>query len=439
MLESVDKFLCSHGLDVSGIDREEILRTFDEEMTAGLRGEPSSLAMIPSFISIDREVRVNQPVVVLDAGGTNLRTAVVSITGSGAVNVGQLRKCAMPGTEGELSRAEFFEAFADFVLPYLDQSETIGFCFSYAAEVTPDCDARLLYWSKQIEVPSVVNTMIGSGLRESLVKRGYQRRVVILNDTVATLLAGKSVGLTRGYSAYVGFILGTGTNTSYVESNRNISKRSDLDPAGSMAINVESGGFKRISQCRFDRLLDQRTNDLGAYTFEKMISGAYLGSLSTVVMREAARAGMFAGSAAAVLAARADSEGAGWQPFSNKEVDDFCGGAPAGDNPFLAPAFSAADRELVKALCTPVYERAAVLAAVNIASAVIKTGAGDDPEHPVCVNVDGSTYYRTLTADFQQRVQSELRTLLDKRSLCYELVRVDDSPVIGAAVAGLMV
>ncbi len=439
MLESVQKFLHLHGLDVAGIDREEILRAFGEEMSAGLRGEPSSLAMIPSFISIDKAVRVNQPVVVLDAGGTNLRTAVVCMDDSGAVRIGKFSKRAMPGTEGELSRAEFFEAFADFVLPHLEHSETIGFCFSYAAEVTPDCDARLLYWSKQIEVPSVVNTMIGSGLRESLAKKGYQRRVVILNDTVATLLAGKSMGMTRGYSAYVGFILGTGTNTSYVESNRNIRKRSDLDPAGSMAINVESGGFKRIRQCRFDQLLDQRTNDPGAYTFEKMISGAYLGSLGTVVLLEAVRAGIFSGSAAAAIARRACSEGTDWQPFTNKELDDLCGSAPADDNPFLDPAFSAADRDLVKALCTPVYERAAVLAAVNIASAVIKTGAGDDPAHPVCVNVDGSTYYRTLTADFQQRLQRELKNLLEKRSLFYELVRVDDSPVIGAAVAGLMV
>ena len=90
-------------------------------------------------------------------------------------------------------------------------------------------------------------------------------------------------------------------------------------------------------------------------------------------------------------------------------------------------------------MCTPVYERAAVLAAVNIAAAIIKTGAGKDPESPVCVNVDGSTYYRTLTADFQQRVQSELKILLEPRNLSYEFVRVDDSPVIGAAVAALMV
>ena len=86
----------------------------------------------------------------------------------------------------------------------------------------------------------------------------------------------------------------------------------------------------------------------------------------------------------------------------------------------------------------PLYERAAVLTAVNLASAIIKTGAGRDPARPVCVNVDGSTYYRTLTADFQNLVQRELKALLAPRGIAYELIRVDESPVIGAAVAGLM-
>ncbi len=439
MIEKAQMFLKSRGLDVAAINREKLLSAFDSEMNAGLAGEPSSLAMIPSFISVDRQVRTATPVVVLDAGGTNLRSAVVSVDQDGSVAIGAFRRQAMPGTEGELSRDEFFDAFAEFVTPILAHSDTIGFCFSYAAEVTPDCDARLLYWSKQIAVPSVVNTMIGAGLREHLRKRGVDPRIVILNDTVAALLAGRSRGLTCNYSAYVGFILGTGTNTAYVEHNRNITKRSDLDPEGSMAINVESGGFRKIEQSAFDALLDRRTIDPGAYTFEKMISGRYLGSLGSIIMLDAAREGLFSETAAAkILQMEVPDAPGGWQPIGNKELDDFCGGAPCQGNPLLDEAFDAGDRELVKALCTPVYERAAVLAAVNIASAILKTGAGGDCGSPVCVNVDGSTYYRTLTADFANRVKAELEELLRPRGMFYELVKVEDSPVIGAAIAGLM-
>jgi hexokinase len=423
-------FLKQNGLDVDGIDREALLAAFAEEMDAGLAGRPSSLMMIPSFISIDRPVKTGEPVVVLDAGGTNLRAAVVRIDAQGKADLGAFRKRPMPGTQGEVNASEFYDQFAEFLMPIIAESESIGFCFSYPAEIMPDCDARLIKWSKQIEVPSVVGTLIGTGLLSHLAMHGYKRRVVILNDTVATLLAGRSAGVARDYSAYVGFILGTGTNTAYVERNARITKRDDLDPSGSMVINVESGAFQRVRQSAFDKAMDAETKDCGHYAFEKMISGAYLGRLGSVVLVEAAKAGLFSGAAAERLGELGT--------VSNKDLDDFCGGRPAPDNPFLAEAFSARDREMAVRLCTPVYARAAVLTAVNLASAILKTGEGKDPARPVCVNVDGSTYYRTLTADFQNRVQRELAALLAPRGIAYELIRVDDSPVIGAAVAGLM-
>jgi hexokinase len=425
-----NEFLKANGLDIENIDREALLTAFIEEMEAGLAGRPSSLMMIPSFITSDKPVKTGKPVVVLDAGGTNLRAAIVSIDVNGKPAIGSFFKRPMPGTESEISAEAFYEAFADFLMPVIEASETIGFCFSYPAEILPDCDARLIHWTKQIKVPSVVGTLIGSGLQAQLAKRGFQRKAVILNDTVATLLAGKSAGVAKEYSAYVGFILGTGTNTSYVEQNSRITKRKDLDPSQAQAINVESGGFGRVTQSIFDQAMDAQTHDCGSYKFEKMISGAYLGRIGFEVLKAAAKNGGFSPEATVEIQK--------WEGLSNKHLDDFCGSKPAPDNPFLTAAFASSDRETVKQLCTPVYARAAVLTAVNLASAILKTGEGKDPKRPVCVNVDGSTYYKTLTADFQNRVQSELASLLKPRGIAYDLIKVDESPVIGAAVAGLM-
>ncbi|MEI7945146.1 MAG: hexokinase [bacterium] len=423
-------FLKENGLDVEGIDRAALLATFIEEMDAGLAGKRSSLMMIPSFITIDKSVKTNTPVVVLDAGGTNLRSAVVTIEASGKAAIGSFLKRPMPGTTGELSAEAFYDAFADFLMPVIATSETIGFCFSYPAEITPTCDAKLICWTKQIEVPAVVGTLIGSGLQNQLAKRGFTRKAIILNDTVATLLAGKSAGVAKAYSAYVGFILGTGTNTAYVERNARITKRNDLNQTESQVINVESGGFSRVTQSAFDQAMDAQTNDCGHYAFEKMISGAYLGRIGFEVLKVAAKKSLFSASAVATIQA--------WSKLSNMDLDAFCGDKPQANNPFMVDAFTAADRETVKQLCTPVYARAAVLTAINLASAILKTGEGKDPQRPVCVNVDGSTYYKTLTADFQNRVQQELAKLLKPRGISYDLIKVDESPVIGAAVAGLM-
>jgi len=428
-MQSVQQFLSVNNFCIEDLDAEKLLRLFDAEMTRGLEGAADALPMIPAFVTIDRPVPVNTRVTVLDAGGTNLRVATVGFDGHGKPQIEDFTRNRMPGTHDELTADAFYDAIADLLAPLAAKTASIGFCFSYPAEITPDCDARLLRWTKQIKAPSVVGTMLGSGLRARLAKRGCDRPVTVLNDTVATLLAGKSAGVARRYSSYVGLILGTGTNTAYVERNARISKRNDLDLQGAMIINVESGGFAKAPQSRFDKLFDATTADCGAYTFEKMIAGVYLGGLGGTILREAARADLFS---------RATSRAMLDLPTpSSKDLDLFC------HNPYLPPETFAAlpmtedDRRVALEVCLPVYTRAALLTAVNIAAAVIRSGAGTDPLHPVAVNIDGSTYYRTLAASFASRVQGHLRDLLEPRSIHYELIAVDEAPIIGAAVAGL--
>jgi hexokinase len=254
-------------------------------------------------------------------------------------------------------------------------------------------------------------------------------RITILNDTVATLLAGKSAGLARRYSNYVGFILGTGTNTAYVSPHAAIKKVPGLPANGAMTINVESGSFGGVPQTELDKVFDATTADAGSYTFEKMISGAYLGGVGRAVLQAAATEGLFSDAAKAALLACA--------VMPNKDLDDFCA------NPFETTGVLAAmpltddDRRVVMALCKPVFERAALLAAINIAAAVLQTGGGKDPLHPVCATVDGSTYYRNKAVNLRSLVEAHLRDILGRRGVFYDLVQIDDAPMIGAAVAGL--
>lgn len=422
------QFLENHGFDIDSFNREELLSSFLNEMEAGLKGEKSSLMMIPSFINTERPIPTEKPVIILDAGGTNLRAATVCIKKDGTPVISDYVKRPMPGTKEEISDTDFFDTLADLVAPIADRSDTVGFCFSYPAEILPDCDARLIRWSKQIQAPSVVGKLLGTGLKNSLLKRGINKRVVILNDTVTTLLAGKCMGIAKGYSAYVGFILGTGTNTSYAEKNINILKRNDLDPDAGMAINIESGAFRGLKRSDFDVMLDRETDDPGTFFLEKMIAGAYLGKIGKFILKTAATEGLFSEKSTQVINAIAELE--------NKDLDDFCAGCPGEGNPLNAIAVE--DAKTVCELCAPVYERSAVLSAVNIAAAIIKTGCGQDAAHPVCVNADGSTFYLTRTGNFRGTVIKELDALLTPRGIHYEIIKVDDSPIIGSAVAGLV-
>lgn len=428
-LRKAGQFLSDNNLCVATLNPEALLQAFDAEMTRGLDGATDALPMIPAFVTIDRPVPADTRVAVLDAGGTNLRVATVVFDAQGKPHIEDYTKYRMPGTQGELTADAFYDALADLLAPLAAKSTAIGFCFSYPAEITPDCDARLLRWTKQIKAPAVVNTMLGSGVRTRLAQRGCDRPITVLNDTVATLLAGKSTGVARHYASYVGLILGTGTNTAYVERNANIHKLRALDATGAMIINVESGSFSQVPQSRLDQLFDATTADCGSYTFEKMIAGAYLGGLGGTILKEAAKAGLFTPATAQTVLTMPTP--------SSKDLDLFC------HNPWLPPETFAAlpmtedDRRTALEICLPIYTRAALLTAVNIAAAVIRSGAGADPLHPVAVNIDGSTYYRTAAASFASRVQGHLRDLLEPRGLHYELISVDEAPIIGAAVAGL--
>ncbi len=422
--ERVDRFLARNGLEAGSIDPDAVLEDFLEEMKKGLAGRESSLAMIPTFITADKPVPAGRPVIVVDAGGTNLRVATAVFNERGLPKIENFANHEMPGLQKEVGKDEFFDLFAGYLLPVAGLADTVGLCFSYAAEITPDGDGRLLTWTKEIKAPEVIGEPIAKNIAERLRAKGFQPRFTLLNDTVATLLAGKSSGGSERYDSYIGFILGTGTNTSYMEENVNIRKRRDLDAAGAQAINVESGNFGKCPLGPIDRAFNRSTVRPGAYTFEKMISGAYLGGLSLLVLKTAAEEGIFSAPGARTLSSLPE--------LSTIEVDAFLRNPrQGGKHPLYS--LSGEDKIIVLRLFTSVIERAALLAAINISAAVAKSGRGK--LRPVCINVDGSTFYKTL--GLRPRAEEQLRRILAPKGLAYQLIRVDDSPLIGAAVAGL--
>ncbi len=430
MQSALKAFLSAHRFDTEGAEPDRLLADFAREMEAGLAGRRSSLPMIPAYIGTDGSVPPERPVIVIDAGGTNLRVATVRFARDGRPEIDDFHKTHMPGTRGEVTAEEFFACLADFVSPLAKASDRIGFCFSYRTEITPDGDGRLLRWSKQIRAPEVEGRLVGAELADRLERRvGHRHRIRVLNDTVATLLAGRSLGMARRFGGYVGYILGTGTNSAYIERHAAIAKLIGLAHEGRMAINIEAGGFARTPRSRFDELFDATTIDPGHYRLEKMTAGGYLGGLGLTMLREAADAGLFAPTAAEALRNLSD--------LSNKDLDDFCADPEHPPEVFARMPLDAAGRERIRALGTALYRRAANLAALHLAAVLIRSASASDPKLPICANIDGSTYYRTRSAEFRRRMDRRLDAILASRGIAYERTKVDDAPLIGAAVAGL--
>lgn len=424
----INEWLKEQMVAAEAYDADDLVERFLHEMEKGLNGEASSLAMIPAYVGIEGQIPPGQPVAVIDAGGTNLRVCIARFDGQGGIQLSDFSKMPMPGRDHEQTAAEFYGVLADALEPVKDEFAQIGFCFSYPATILPNFDGRLLYWSKEIKIPELVGTHIGEGLLDALEARGISgKQVVVLNDTVATLLAGMARGQTFNASSYVGFILGTGTNTAYVERNENIGKLDGYLGEGSQVINVESGNFAAFRRGPADRQLDVRNETSGGYFFEKTLSGFYMGPLTLELLQALASEGAFSDTGGAALSIMKD--------LSTIHIDNLTMDNGRDTGVLGSEAFTDADRETMKTVFMAVVDRAALLTAVNITAAVVKSGAGHDPQRPVCVNIDGSTYYKTF--QLADKIQARLKGLLSARGLHIRCIQVEDAPVAGAAIAGL--
>ncbi len=428
-MKTPEEFLEENGFTIAAkIDRQGMISTFLSEMEKGLKGEASSLMMIPTYVGVNGKIPTGSSAMVLDAGGTNFRGAIVSIPPA----ISEKQNQPMPGTKGEVGVDEFYNAFAGEVkrLEGKASVKKVGWCFSYPAEATPELDAKLVRWTKNIEAPGIVGQYVG----KELLKRTGGESIAIVNDTVATLLAAKAVEGDKTYSSYLGFILGTGTNTAYVEKNANIAKLPGLDAAGTMIINAESGGFNKLARSTFDEAADQKTGNPGFNFLEKMIAGAFLGGVGLEIYKAAAKAGMFSAKAAQVIG--------GLGSLETMDFDNFCASfrKEGRVNPLDEIFADADDAKMARRLGIPVFERAAVLTAIHLAAFCIKSGEGADASAPIAINADGSTYYKTRAIPFAETVKKELDDMLVKRRNIHYCItpQVEDASMVGAAIAAML-
>jgi hexokinase len=105
------------------------------------------------------------------------------------------------------------------------------------------------------------------------------------------------------------------------------------------------------------------------------------------------------------------------------------------DGPLAAKNMTASDEETLQEIINGIYRRTAKLTAINITAAVLKSGEGSDPTRPVCINIDGTTYYKSV--GFKEMVETYLQDILGQRNISYILMHVEDAPLIGAAIGGL--
>lgn len=427
----VIKFLKDHKMYHQDINFDKTVESFLDDMKHGLEGQESSLEMIPTYIEVKNEVPINKPVVVADAGGTHFRVAVIYFNDQKKPVIVKQYQYSMPGVKHEISKDDFFKTIASYFDKVIEDADSIGFCFSYSVEMLPNKDGRLISLSKEIKAKEVIGQTIGENLNNAMseIKLNGIKHIVLLNDAVASLLAG--VGYKdRIFGGYIGFILGTGTNCCYVEKNSNIEKKKDLNMSGSQIINTESGGFDRCKGGDLDVLYDNSTTNRGLYLFEKMISGISLGPVCLHTIHKACDERLFSTEFIEVLWKLTDLE--------TKDMSNFLYYPYDGKN-LLAKACESGNKEDIVTLYHIVEgltERAAKLTAINLTAVAIKSGQGANPTMPICIVAEGTTFYHLK--GLKNRVEFYLKQYLENKLEIYcDIINVDNATLIGAAIAGL--
>lgn len=99
--QKIKDFLISEKIHHCLYDEETIIKTFQEEMRLGLENNERGLDMFPTYITVPDTIPVGKPVIVIDAGGTNLRIVVISFKANLEPDIIYFEKYSLPGIIGD--------------------------------------------------------------------------------------------------------------------------------------------------------------------------------------------------------------------------------------------------------------------------------------------------------------------------------------------------
>ena len=424
-----ERFLRDHDMYYEQMPFEELVGRYRDEMDAGLSGKPSSLYMLPSYIRADAEPVRGESVLVLDAGGTNLRAGRVHFDSRGQSVVETLKKRHMPGAGGEsVTCEEMFRQIAAFAREAAEGCERACISFSYPCRNRPDGDGEILELCKELHVDGAEGHLVCASLEAALKELGVpgERRWRLMNDSVGSLLGGMAAAPRGRYNDFIGFILGTGTNMCCVLPSAQITKDPDAAAmGGEMIVNLESGCFDKLLLGTADRELDAESELPGDHLAEKMISGSYYRQVLEHTLLLAVREGELPPE----VAGRLDTV-----RVNSALVDAFCLD-PYGDNALSAALGTRQSQDFAAGVNAALLERAARVAAAGL-TAVIRRRALPRGSR-VCISADGTML--RLNPVLRPTIERYLEQYVHQEAgVEAGFLFTSDATLMGSAWAGLL-
>ncbi|MEL4105221.1 hypothetical protein AAFA46_00050 [Oscillospiraceae bacterium WX1] len=392
-----DDFLYQYGIHPDNVSQRAVTAAFSADMSTGLSGLPSSLKMLPSFLSPGGDLMEGETALAVDVGGTALKIALTQVIG-GTIEIITSDVSPVPGHMEEMTIETFFAQLAERLLPFIRQCSRVGISFAHAVAIAPDWDGRLISFSKEMKISGGEGLSIGRALSDQLQMAGVTapKKFVVLNDATAVYLGGLTYLPETCQAPTAALVLGTGINISYVETAERIFKLPGTCRPAAMVINTEAGGFDKLPLGSIDSAFLQTTDVPTSHVFEKLTGGRYLGPLVLFALKKAAEEGLLSKTAASSIRKAAQLTTPELSALLEKG-----GGLPNGK--FLDDN----DKAVIRAVAEAYVSRAAKLAAAAVAAVLDQTRAGEIADRPAVVIAEGSTFLKLYS--FRQKFETALK------------------------------
>lgn len=388
---------------------KEISQSLQKKVEAGLSQKYTEVQCIPTFIHPKTD-GVKGEALVLDLGGTNYRVATVDFNGEKPVIHPEngWKKDLSVMKSPDFTEKDLFKEQADLIGDIrLDKKMPIGYCFSYPAESMPDGDAKLIRWTKGVDIREMLDKPVGQPLMEYLNEKNGNKftGIKVINDTVASLFAGLT---DSDCDAYIGLIVGTGTNmATFINANKIKKLDPMLNQHGLIPVNLESGNFFPPHLTPIDDTVDALSSSKGAQRFEKAVSGMYLGE----ILKAAFPLDEFE------------------QDFDARKLT-------------MMMNYPDAYKEKYVHVARWIYQRSAQLVAASLAGLILVLYSHDHSISKIRLVAEGSLFWSTNKKgkSYKSLVMDELQILLNEFGLNDIRVfvdEIDNANLIGTAVAAL--
>ena len=428
-------------------DIEKNISIILTDMRLGLETKgKSSLAMLPSYLNpfktLVRPLKKDEKIIVIDLGGSNLRTCILSFNAEGIFQILDLKTSKI--TQREYSSVSaFFEKIAEEIERFKGEAVTVAFCFSYAIKFLETGKAIILSLSKGLYVHKIENKDIGDELHQALIKRGWESsynsslefpakssiKVFVVNDTIATLYSALTA---RGNkrSSYVSFILGTGLNAAYIEEDAYLFKG---EPN---IIVLEAGAFDKIQGSDFDKQVVAESEEGATHLLEKMCSARYMGCLAKKILERLNQDDLISNSFIAFLNKNSMYDNNLWEFFNNfiEQFDKHSKNEFVIDN--SKSLVSHQDAITIHYVLDCLIRRSCNISSAIISAICIKNKRRNTKDTPISIAIEGSTILRThnMLSLLKEKLEEHL---LKKHSLYFQIERCENATLIGSAIAVL--